>query len=112
MRRLLERTPRRWPLQRLVVALLCSVALLPWAAAGAQSPPGGQDSQPLQQDPLLIKGNRGLPKTLFIAPWKKVQGEVPEGSPLESDLARAIKPVDQEVFRRELELYEEGYSVE
>jgi hypothetical protein len=32
----------------------------------------------LEQDTIVIKGNQGLPRTLYIAPWKRV------GAPLES----------------------------
>jgi len=112
MHQLPENAPRRRLLRRLVVAMVCSMAVSLSAGTGAQSPRGELESEPLQQDRLLIKGNRGLPKTLFIAPWKKVRGEVPEGNPLESNLDQSIKPVDQEVFRRELELYENGYFID
>ena len=32
----------------------------------------------LEQETISIRGNQGLPKTLYIAPWKRV------GSPLEA----------------------------
>ena len=35
--------------------------------------------QPLEQETLSIRGNRGLPKTVYIAPWKRL------GEPLEGE---------------------------
>jgi len=67
--------------------------------------------EPLEQDTISIKGNQGLPKTLYIAPWKRV------GAPLESDgpeaeIGEENEPVERDIFQRELELQRQGYSVE
>lgn len=70
------------------------------------------ETQRLEQERIVIKGNQGLPKTMFIAPWKNVRGEVPEGGPLESDQDRSLEPVDREVFQRQLDFYEKGYVIE
>ena len=67
--------------------------------------------EPLQQDTISIEGNRGLPKTLYIAPWKQV-GEPLEGDAFESELERDPAPVERDILQRELELHREGYSLE
>ena len=65
----------------------------------------------LQQETISIEGNRGLPKTLYIAPWKRL-GEPLEGDAFDSDPAREPVPVERDLLQRELELHREGYSLE
>lgn len=65
----------------------------------------------LEQETISIKGNQGLPKTLYIAPWKRV------GAPLESDALEGgvredTEPLERDMFQRELELQRQGYSVD
>ena len=67
--------------------------------------------EPLQQETISIEGNRGLPKTLYIAPWKRL-GEPLEGNAFDSDPAREPVPVERDMLQRELELHREGYSLE
>lgn len=52
-----------------------------------------------------IIGNQELPKVLYIVPWKK--SELPDLSepPLESLIDEALKPIDRNVFRRQVEYY-------
>ena len=76
--------------------------------------PAGSPVMPeesLQQETISIEGNRGLPKTLYIAPWKQV-GEPLEGEAFSSDPARDPAPVERDMLQRELELHREGYSLE
>ena len=65
----------------------------------------------LEQDKLSIRGNPALPKTLYIAPWKRV-GTPLDGGDLESRLEDKLEPVEQDLFRKELELHRQGYSVD
>ena len=67
--------------------------------------------EPLEQDTISIKGNQGLPKTLYIAPWKRV-GAPLESDELEGDIREETEPVERDIFQRELELQRQGYSVE
>ncbi len=71
----------------------------------------GASEAPLEQDTLTIEGNRGLPKTLYIAPWKRL-GAPLEGNAYESDPDREPVPVERDRLQRELELHREGYSLE
>lgn len=65
----------------------------------------------LEQETISIRGNQGLPKTLYIAPWKRVgsplEGETPEGV-----FREEIDPLEPDLFQRELELHREGFSVD
>jgi hypothetical protein len=65
----------------------------------------------LEQETISIRGNQGLPKTLYIAPWKRVgsplEGEKPDGK-----FREEIDPLEPDLFQRELELHREGYSVD
>ncbi len=82
--------------------LLVVVAL--WALnAGAQ--------EQLEQETISIKGNQGLPKTLYIAPWKRV-GAPLESDELEGDVGKETEPVERDIFQRELELQRQGYSLD
>lgn len=53
-----------------------------------------------------VIGNQELPKILYIVPWKK--SELPDLSepPLESLIDEALKPIDRNVFRRQVEYYQ------
>ncbi|MDH3886988.1 MAG: hypothetical protein OEU78_00665 [Gammaproteobacteria bacterium] len=89
-------------LNRYIVAVFVSGALCLTAAAAEEQ---------LQQDTISIKGNQALPKTLYIAPWKRV------GAPLESgridgEIREQSKPVERDMFQRQLQLQREGYSID
>jgi hypothetical protein len=85
------------------VRLLLAITLL-WVL-----PASGQEQ--LEQDTISIKGNQGLPKTLYIAPWKRV-GAPLETEGLEGDIGEDTEPVERDMFQRELELQRQGYSVD
>jgi hypothetical protein len=70
---------------------------------------GGQEQ--LEQEKIFIKGNQGLPTTLYIAPWKRV-GAPLESDELEGDIGKETEPVERDIFQRELELQRQGYSVD
>jgi hypothetical protein len=85
------------------VCLLLAVAGL-WVLTAAAE-------EQLEQDTISIKGNQALPKTLYIAPWKRV------GAPLESDaidaeINEASRPVERDMFQHQLELQRQGYSID
>jgi hypothetical protein len=87
-------------LAKLLLAGLVTVAFATHAAA-----------QELEQDPIVIKGERGLPKTLYIAPWKQV-GEPLEADPLQYLWEPEAQPLERDTFLKELELRQKGYSVD
>ena len=85
------------------VRLLLAITLL-WVL-----PVSGQEQ--LEQETISIKGNQGLPKTLYIAPWKRV-GAPLESEGLEGEVGEETEPVERDMFQRELELQRQGYSVD
>lgn len=88
----------------LIRSAVIPVAALLWLSVAAAE-------EQLEQDTISIKGNQALPKTLYIAPWKRV------GAPLESgqvdrELQEEPEPVERDMFRYQLELQRKGYSID
>jgi len=73
------------------------------------SPVSGEEQ--LEQETISIKGNQGLPKTLYIAPWKRVGAPLQSGE-LDGDVGTETEPVERDMFQRELELQRQGYSID
>jgi len=91
----------QWIYRPVLFATLLSSAL---AAAG-------REPAQLKQDPISIRGNQALPSTLYIQPWKRI-GEPLGSDRLEGDIGEAADPIERDVFRRELQLHREGYSID
>jgi len=61
----------------------------------------------LELDTTDIKGNRELPKVLYIVPWKRADlGDV-VGKPVNSLLDEVLQPLDRDVFKRENRYYDD-----
>ena len=61
-------------------------------------------------DSSSIKGNRELPKVLYIVPWKKSDpGEV-TGKPVNTLLDEVLAPIDRTEFMRQVDYYGDLYS--
>jgi hypothetical protein len=90
------------PWQDCVRLLLVFICL--WMA------PAGAEEQ-LEQETILIKGNQGLPRTLYIAPWKRVGAPLDSGT-LEGEIGAEQEPLERDLFQRELELQRQGYSID
>ena len=73
--------------------------------------PGASGQEQLEQETISIKGNQGLPKTLYIAPWKRVGTPLDSGE-LEGDVREETEPVERDIFQHELELQRQGFSVD
>ena len=84
--------------------LLLLVAATLWVL-----PASGEEQ--LEQETISIKGNQGLPKTLYIAPWKRV-GAPLESEGLEGEVGEETEPLERDIFQRELELLRQGYSLD
>src|SRR5690242_1211289 len=53
----------------------------------------------LDLDTTIVKGNRELPKVLYIVPWKRSDiGDLP-AQPFNTLLDEVLAPVDRDVFR-------------
>ena len=89
-----------------LIAALAGVALLAFfplqaVAADASGKPGAAKTL----SGISIVGNNEAPKSLVIVPWKS--SEIGSDSGLHSGLMDdSMKPVDREVFMRELDFYE------
>ena len=82
--------------------LLAVVGL--WASSAAAE-------EQLEQETISIKGNQALPKTLYIAPWKRV-GAPLEGGRIDGQITEESKPVERDMFQHQLELQRQGYSID
>ncbi|WP_234994908.1 hypothetical protein [Microbulbifer donghaiensis] len=58
---------------------------------------------------ISIIGNKEAPKSLYIVPWKSSEVGVESGL-VSSLMDDKLKPLDKEVFMRELEFYELSLS--
>lgn len=65
---------------------------------------GDGTDQPRAMSGMSILGNEEAPKSLVIVPWKS--SEIGEDISLSDTLDDRAKPVDKEVFLRELSFYE------
>ncbi len=64
-----------------------------------------------QQDQIDLEGarifgNRDLPNITYVVPWKDEQLEVMDIQPMGNLFDDALKPIDRDVFIREIEYYE------
>ena len=74
------------------------------AGSAAPSEKGSVAQSDVKMSGMSILGNDEAPKSLVLVPWKSSQlGEMPALSRLPDD---SIRPVDKEVFIRELGYYE------
>jgi hypothetical protein len=83
------------------------------AGAVLAQPPAETAAQPPAQPPegeaktlagMSILGNQEAPKSLVIVPWKS--SEIGSGIGVSRALDASIRPVDKDVFMRELRYYE------
>ena len=72
------------------------------ATQGDKQNPGPQDDKELSG--MSILGNQEAPKALVIVPWKS--SEIGDRIGLNDNLDDSRRPVDKEVFLRELRYYE------
>jgi hypothetical protein len=72
--------------------------------ANAGQPAAGKPAGDVAMSGMSILGNDEAPKSLVLVPWKSSQlGDMPALSRLPDD---SIKPVDKDVFARELSYYQ------
>ena len=75
-------------------------------APAAAAPPhaGASPTDPKSMSGMSILGNQDAPKSLVIVPWKSSEIGDPLG--LDENLDGSRRPVDKEVFMRELDYYD------
>jgi hypothetical protein len=83
--------------------------------AWAQDEPAEEPEQPVSAEPadeqgaksmlgMSILGNEEAPKSLVIVPWKSSQ--IGDGQGVTNSMDDRARPVDREVFMREVHYYE------
>ena len=100
--------------KRLIVALALMVfapyvaaeesASAPQGEAGEEKVNGDGIESPKAMSGMSILGNEEAPKSLVIIPWKS--SEMGDDISLSDSLDDRARPVDKEVFLRELRFYE------
>jgi hypothetical protein len=58
---------------------------------------------------IAIYGNRELPKALVIVPWKDPEPGAMAGLSFDNALDELLRPVDREVFGRQLRYYQAAH---
>ncbi len=86
-------------------ALVAAGLLL--AVPGLANPPAGHR---MELDRSAIRGNRELPRVMYIVPWKDPAAAELSGRPLNSLIEDVLGPLDREVFRRELSYFEQLHA--
>jgi hypothetical protein len=74
----------------------------------AQDVDTDKESKAKELSGISIVGNDEAPKSLYIVPWKS--SEIGEASSLDIMLNEDDVPVDQVVFKRQLEFYQVSIS--
>lgn len=108
-------------LQATLALLLIAVPLVAAAAPAAArrdaqprvdtSPAAADNGAALQLDPTQIKGHKGLPRVLYIVPWKRAEALDASGRPEGSLIDEVLAPVDRTEFRRQ-QRYSDGLQSE
>ncbi len=92
----------------LLAAMLASAAAVAEEAAvdelQANADTREQDGQPKTLSGMSILGNEEAPKALVIVPWKS--SEIGDDIDLSDSLDERARPVDKDVFLRELRFHE------
>jgi hypothetical protein len=93
-------------MQRRII-LVAAMWLLTANAAGAADKAGEKSdaNAPKELSGMSVLGNNETPKALYIVPWKS--SEIGDEADLRAGLLNdAMKPVDKDVFMRELQFYQ------
>jgi hypothetical protein len=65
----------------------------------------------LELETITIKGNRELPKVLYIVPWKRMKNDnFDQKLVLHSLFKDAFDPIEPEAFERHVENYERFFD--
>lgn len=84
---------------QIAVMILCGLFV-----ANANAAETKKDPEAKELSGISIIGNKEAPKSLYIVPWKNSEVGV-ESSLTSGLLDESMRPVDKEVFMRELEFY-------
>lgn len=79
-------------------------ALLSLSGASASA------EEPVDMKGISIIGSKESPKALFIVPWKDAESPLIPERPLNSLLNDMPKPIDPDVFRRQLQYFDQVHN--
>lgn len=90
--------------------LLLSFCVVMFSAVmvSAQDVDTDKESKAKELSGISIVGNDEAPKSLYIVPWKS--SEIGAATSLDMMLNEGVVPVDQVVFKRQLEFYQVSTS--
>jgi hypothetical protein len=88
-----------------VIMLVLSVMSVAYAEDKKPAKKAAVADEAKELSGISIIGNKEAPKSLYIVPWKDSEVGV-ENSLTSGLLDERMKPVDKEVFERELEFYQ------
>ncbi len=105
-------------LQRVLLLLLLGLVAASACAAddvSAVAEPEPQASPRATADQLLldstsIRGNRELPRVMYIVPWKDPRLGAVVGKPVNSLIDEVLAPVDRDVFLRQTKYFDQLYG--
>ena len=66
----------------------------------------------VQLEGISIHGNRELPKSLVIVPWKASEQGNASAPSFNNLMSNILSPVDRDVFLRELKYYEAAHAAD
>ena len=84
--------------------------------AGAEEPekpatkPGGRTE--IYLDSSAVRGNKELPRMMYILPWQESEAAKPGDRPVNSLISEVLAPLDREVFLRKNRYFEQLYRGE
>ena len=71
---------------------------------------GAQAQDRIQMEGTEIKGNKELPRVLYVVPWKMAERFEIESPPIDSIMERRLTPLDRAAFRRTIRYHEAIFS--
>ncbi|HKK04346.1 MAG TPA: hypothetical protein VKA50_00685 [Gammaproteobacteria bacterium] len=92
--------------KKIAIVLLLGLLALNVSAADKSKKHSGKSKEDVKElSGISVIGNKEAPKSLFIVPWKSSEVGVETGL-ASSLLNEKMKPVDKDVFMRELNFYD------
>lgn len=93
----------------IIKAILNTVLMMLLLQTSALAENNKVDSEVKELSGISIIGNKEAPKSLYIVPWQN--SEVGVATSLDSGLLDdSMRPIDKEVFLRELEFYQLSHA--
>jgi hypothetical protein len=89
-----------------IVAVAAVLMAVRAVAADAGKAANAKDPEHMRLDTTIVKGHEGLPRVLYIVPWKRADTGDLQGRPPTSLVDEALAPIDRAEFRDHLRYYD------